>query len=55
VEKTVGGHIRFAAQVANDHFRPRPVGGPINELGGWTEAFSSTKDWYVMFRMGYFF
>jgi hypothetical protein len=56
IEKTVAGHVQFSGQVANDHFVPRPVRiGPINEGGGLTQAFSSLKDWYFMFRVGYFF
>jgi len=55
LEKTVHSHISFMAQVANDHFRPRPVATPINEYGGMAEAFSSPRDWYFMFRVGYFF
>ncbi len=55
-EKTVLGHISFIGQVANDHFRPRPAAiNNYNESGGLTEAFSSPKDWYWMFRIGYFF
>jgi hypothetical protein len=56
VDKVVANHIQFVAQVANDHFRPRPVAsGLINSFGGTAEAFASPKDWYYMFRVGYFF
>jgi hypothetical protein len=56
VEKTVSGHIRFLAQVANDHYRPRPVAtGLIASSGGVAEAFSEQSNWYFMLRMGYFF
>jgi hypothetical protein len=55
-EKTVAGHIQFSGQVANDHFVPRPVrSGLISEGGGLSQIFSTTKDWYFMFRVGYFF
>lgn len=56
IEKTFAGHVQISGQVANDHFVPRPVRiGLINEDGGLTQAFSSPKDWYFMFRVGYFF
>jgi hypothetical protein len=55
-EKTVAGHVRFTGQVANDHFVPRPIrGGLITENSGLSQVFSSTKDWYIMGRVGYFF
>ncbi len=55
-EKVVSGHIQFIGQVANDHYRPRPVAsGLIKSWGGTAEAFASPKDWYYMFRIGYFF
>jgi hypothetical protein len=35
---------------------PRPARiGLINEGGGLSQIFTSTKDWYFMFRVGYFF
>jgi hypothetical protein len=56
IEKTVVRHIQFSGQIANDHFVPRPVRtGLINEGGGLSQIFSTTKDWYFMFRVGYFF
>lgn len=56
LDKIVAGHIQFAAQIANDHYRPRPVAsGLIKSWGGTAEAFASPKDWYYMFRVGYFF
>lgn len=56
VDKVVAKHILFMAQIANDHYRPRPVAsGLIASLGGTAEAFASPKDWYYMFRVGYFF
>ena len=56
LEKTLVRHIQFSAQVANDHFVTRPVrSGLISESGGLSQIFSSTKDWYWMFRVGYFF
>jgi len=54
-EKTLHNHISFTAQVANDHFRPRPSAVVLDEQGGMAEAFTSPKDWYYMFRLGYFF
>jgi hypothetical protein len=56
IEKTVIRHVQFSGQIANDHFVPRPVRvGLITEGGGLSQIFSSMKDWYVMFRVGYFF
>ena len=56
VDKTISKHIQFIGQVANDHYRPRPVAtGLIKSDGGTAEAFTTSKDWYFMFRMGYFF
>lgn len=57
LRKTVRGHIRFTAQVANDHFRPQPTHTKYADLDGTgtTEFSSSLSDWYFMFRMGYFF
>jgi len=56
VDKIVANHIQFVGQIANDHYRPRPVAsGLISSLGGTAEAFASPKDWYYMIRVGYFF
>jgi hypothetical protein len=56
VEKTVAGHVKFIGQVANDHYRPRPMAiGLINSTGGTAETFTTPNDWYFMFRVGYFF
>ncbi|MDB5104541.1 MAG: hypothetical protein JWP91_2230 [Fibrobacteres bacterium] len=56
MEKSISKHISFMGQLANDHFRPKPVAtGLIKSEGGTQEAFASTKDWYFMVRMGYFF
>ena len=56
MDKVVSQHVQFLAQVANDHFRPRPVAsGLIKSEGGTAEAFASPKDWYFMLRVGYFF
>lgn len=55
-EKTVAGHVRFSGQIANDHFVPRPVrAGLINEGGGLSQILASSKDWYFLMRVGYFF
>lgn len=66
LERSVASHIRFIGQLASDHYRPRPTAGLIQELGGMSEAFSDTfrdgwlgpltpKDWYWMFRVGFYF
>jgi hypothetical protein len=56
VDKTVSRHVKFTAQVANDHYRPRPIAtGLIFSNGGTAEAFGSPSDWYFIFRAGYFF
>jgi hypothetical protein len=56
LDKTISGHINLSGQVANDHFRPRPVAsGLIVSDGGTAEAFTTMKDWYFTVRMGYFF
>jgi hypothetical protein len=56
LEKIVAGHIQFIGQIANDHYRPRPVAaGMIKSTGGTAEVFASPKDWYYMFRVGFFF
>ncbi|MDQ3001342.1 MAG: hypothetical protein M3Y08_08785 [Fibrobacterota bacterium] len=55
-EKVISNHLSIMAQVANDHYRPKPVAtGLIKSEGGTQEAFASPKDWYFMIRMGYFF
>jgi hypothetical protein len=56
IEKTFAGHIQFSGQIANDHFVPRPVRkGLLTETGGLSEILTTTKDWYYMVRVGYFF
>jgi hypothetical protein len=66
LERSVASHIRFIGQLASDHYRPRPTAGLIQEIGGMSEAFSDTfrdgwlgpltpKDWYWMFRVGFYF
>jgi hypothetical protein len=56
-QKTVRGHIRFSGQLANDHYIPQPSRTTYANLtgSGMSEFSSSLKDWYFMFRMGYFF
>ncbi len=50
--KTIG-HLRFSAQVANDHSRP---GGTYLASGSEWEVFTVTpKDWYWMAKAGFFF
>lgn len=57
LQKTVRRHIRFTAQIANDHFRPQPTHTKYADLPGTgtTEFGSSLSDWYFMVRLGYFF
>ncbi|MFC1585358.1 hypothetical protein ACFL5V_07415 [Fibrobacterota bacterium] len=56
LEKSVQKHIMFSAQVACDHYRPRPVAtGLIFSNGGTATAFSDVSDWYFMFRTSFFF
>ncbi|MEO6096233.1 MAG: hypothetical protein ABIW76_11235 [Fibrobacteria bacterium] len=56
LDKTISNHIHFIAQVANDHYRPRPIAtGLIDATGGTAEAFSEASNWYFMLRAGYFF
>lgn len=55
-DKIIANHVQFMAQIANDHYRPRPIAtGLINSAGGTAEAFASPKDWYYMLRIGYLF
>ncbi len=49
--KTIKNHVRFSAQVANDHFR---TGGKY-KVQDYGEAFSTLKDWYWMTKISYFF
>lgn len=56
LQKQVARHIQFTAQVANDHYRPRPVStGEIWMNGGTAAAFTDPRDWYFMGRLGFFF
>jgi hypothetical protein len=56
LEKNLKSHFRIIGQIANDHTVPRPVRTTgIAEAAGLGEAFSTVKDWYFMFRLGYFF
>lgn len=55
-DKIVANHVQFVAQIANDHYRPRPIAtNVIVSQGGTAEAFASPKDWYFMLRVGYLF
>jgi hypothetical protein len=55
-EKTFAGHVQISGQIANDHLIVRPARqGLLNESGGLSEVLSSSKDWYFMVRIGYFF
>lgn len=53
LDKIVAGHIRFIGQIANDHYRPRPVAaGMIKSTGGTAEVFAdrtslgAPDEWY---------
>lgn len=55
-QKRVARHIQFTAQVANDHYRPAPVGtGAITMEGGTATATTAPRDWYFMGRIGFQF
>jgi hypothetical protein len=55
-EKIIKNHIVFSAQVANDHYLPRPVAsGLIVAAGGLNSAFTTPEDWYYSFRVGFLF
>lgn len=54
--RTFGGSLKLSLQAANDHFRP------LNHLNAeptlverLESAFTTTKDWYLMFRIGFAF
>lgn len=49
--KTIKNHVRLSLQVANDHMR---TGGHAS-TEDFAEAFSTTKDWYWMTKLSYFF
>lgn len=49
--RTILGHIRFSAQVANDHFRP----GGTGTTPTYFALFSTLEDWYWMTKVTYFF
>jgi hypothetical protein len=56
LEKNIQSNIRFTAQIANDHYRPKAVATNfIVQAGGTAEAFTAASDWYFMLRLGYFF
>jgi hypothetical protein len=57
LEKMISGSLQLSIQVANDHYRPRPVAlqGYIFSDGGTKEAFAAKSDWYTMLRMSHFF
>ncbi len=47
------GHLRVAAQVANDHLViPAP---PAASDPDWAEALTTPRDWYWMLKLAYFF
>jgi len=47
------GHLRLAAQVANDHYRNNGTGA--TSFPTWAEAMTTPKDWYWMCKLAYFF
>lgn len=49
--KTIQGHFKVSAQVANDHFRP---GGTVT-APSYEAAMTTPKDWYWMAKIAYFF
>jgi hypothetical protein len=51
VAKVLGGHVKLAGQIANDHFRP----GGFHDKSTGAEAFSTPKDWYWMGKLAFFF
>lgn len=51
--RTIMGHLRLAAQVANDHYRNNGVGA--GSYPTWAEALTTPKDWYWMCKLAYFF
>jgi hypothetical protein len=58
LEKTVARHVRFTAQVANDHYRHPPLvnsAAGIGTTGGTAVLLTSPSDWYFMGRLGFFF
>ena len=56
-KKTIHKSIVFSGQIANDHFRPAPalISNPINPRFGTHTVFTTLKDWYFMFKIGYLF
>ncbi|HEX2612453.1 MAG TPA: hypothetical protein VHO02_02520 [Fibrobacteria bacterium] len=58
LQKTVARHVRFTAQVANDHYRQAPLvnsAAGIGTTGGTAVLLTSPSDWYFMGRLGFFF
>ncbi|HKP95650.1 MAG TPA: hypothetical protein VJ385_07825 [Fibrobacteria bacterium] len=51
IDKIVAGHVKFSAQVANDHLR---VGGYHNYATG-VETTTTPEDWYWTTKAVYFF
>ncbi len=49
--KTLAGHFKISAQIANDHFR---VGG-VQSTETYETALTTLKDWYWMLKVAYFF
>jgi hypothetical protein len=55
VSKTIQNSMKLSAQVANDHFRPfTHINSDPTQVERLESAFTTTKDWYLMFRLGFF-
>jgi hypothetical protein len=58
LQKTIAKHIRFTAQIANDHYRPTPLvnsAAGIGTTGGTSAVLTAPSNWYFMGRLGFFF
>jgi hypothetical protein len=54
--KTFANCFKLSFQAANDHFRPYTADNSFPyETERFEAAFTTLKDWYFMFRMGFFF
>ncbi len=54
--KIIKGHIKLSGQIANDHFRPWIYSGQgDNNPPKLESVMVSTKDWYTMLKVAFFF
>jgi hypothetical protein len=54
--RVMGGHTKVSFQIANDHFRPGVyTGDGDNNAAGSQSLMTSSKDWYTMLKLAYFF